>query len=64
MDTVGLNGEIGGLGPGQITAQVKQLLVYCLEHGGDCNLPTTDAAKTIFHMAMTGNIVICCPTKY
>ena len=57
MDTVGLNGEIGGLGPGQITAQVKQLLVYCLEHGGDdCNLPISDVAKKIFHMAMSGAV--------
>jgi len=52
MDTVGINGEIGGMGPGQITSQARQLLVYCLEHGGDTNLPTTDAAKTIYHMAV------------
>lgn len=53
MDTVGLNGEIGGLGPGQITAQARQLLLVCLDHGGDPNLPTTDAAKSIYHLAVT-----------
>jgi len=53
MDTVGINGEIGGLGPGQITAQARQLLLVCLEHGGDPNLPTTDAAKSIYHLAVT-----------
>ena len=57
MDTVGINGEIGGLGPGQITSQARHLLVYCLENGGDCNLPTTDAAKTIFHMAMVAPVL-------
>jgi len=52
MDCVGINGEIGGLGPGQITSQARQLLLYCLESGGDTNLPTTDAAKTIYHLAV------------
>ena len=52
-DQVGINGEIGGLGPGQITAQARQLLLVCLEHGGDPNLPTTDAAKSIYHLAVT-----------
>jgi len=56
MDTVGINGEIGGLGPGQITCQARQLLVYCLESGGDTNLPTTDAAKTIYHMAVVAPV--------
>eukprot|EP00092_Neocalanus_flemingeri_P007283 GFUD01007865.1.p1 GENE.GFUD01007865.1~~GFUD01007865.1.p1 ORF type:complete len:1241 (-),score=282.81 GFUD01007865.1:403-4125(-) len=56
MDTVGINGEIGGLGPGQITSQARQLLVYCLENGGDTNLPTTDAAKTIYHMAVVAPV--------
>ena len=56
MDTVGINGEIGGLGPGQITCQARQLLLYCLESGGDTNLPTTDAAKTIYHMAVVAPV--------
>ena len=57
MDTVGINGEIGGLGPGQITGQARLLLLYCLDNGGDSNLPTTDAAKTIFHMAMVAPVL-------
>jgi len=56
MDTVGINGEIGGMGPGQITSQARQLLLYCLENGGDTNLPTTDAAKTIYHMAVVAPV--------
>jgi len=56
MDTVGINGEIGGLGPGQITSQARQLLLFCLESGGDTNLPTTDAAKTIYHMAVVAPV--------
>ena len=36
----------------QITGQARQLLLYCLEHGGDPNLPTTDAAKTVYHLAL------------
>ena len=53
LDTVGLQGELGGLGPGQVTAQARQLLLACLDHGGDPNLPTTDAAKSIYHLALT-----------
>ena len=30
----------------------RELLMYCLERGGDPNLPTTDAAKTIYHVAV------------
>lgn len=56
MDTVGINGEIGGMGPGQITSQARQLLFYCLENGGDSNLPTTDAAKSIYHMAVVAPV--------
>lgn len=56
MDTVGINGEIGGMGPVQITSQARQLIVYCLENGGDTNLPTTDAAKSIFHMAVVSTV--------
>jgi len=26
--------------------------MYCLERGGDPNLPTTDASKTIYHIAL------------
>jgi hypothetical protein len=26
--------------------------MYCLERGGDPNLPTTDAAKTIYHKSL------------
>jgi len=57
MDTVGLHGEIGGLGPGQITSQAKNLLLYCLDNGGDCNLPSTDATKTIFHMTLVAPVL-------
>lgn len=56
MDTVGLHGELGGLGPMQMVAQTRQLLVHFLENGGDTNLPTTDAAKTIYHMALTATV--------
>ena len=57
MDTVGLHGEIGGLGPGQITSQARDLLLYCLDNGGDTNLPTTDAARTIFHMTLVAPVI-------
>ena len=53
MDTIGLNGETSELGPAQVTCQARRLLEICLDCGGDPNLPTTDAAKTIFHMALT-----------
>jgi len=56
MDTVGLHGELGGLGPMQMVAQTRQLLIHFLENGGDTNLPTTDAAKTIYHMAVTATV--------
>ena len=57
MDTVGLHGEIGGLGPGQITSQARDLLLFCLDHGGDPNLPTTDAARSIFHMTLVAPVI-------
>lgn len=51
-DSVGINGELAGLGPHILTAQTRELLMYCLERGGDPNLPTTDAFKTIYHVAV------------
>ena len=57
MDTVGLHGEIGGLGPGQITSQARDLLLFCLDNGGDPNLPTTDAARSIFHMTLVASVI-------
>ena len=53
MDTIGINGETTELGPAQVTCQARRLLDICLDCGGDPNLPTTEAAKTIFHMAVT-----------
>jgi len=53
LDTIGLDGEPGGLGPREITTQTRQLLVLFIERGGDVNLPTTDAAKSIYHLAAT-----------
>jgi len=56
MDTIGLQGEVGGLGPGHLTLQARQLLLFCLERGGDPNLPTTDAARSIYHVAVTAPV--------
>ena len=53
MDTIGINGETSELGPAQVTSQARRLLEICLDCGGDPNLPTTEAAKTVFHMAVT-----------
>ena len=57
LDAVGLQGEEpGGVGPGRLVEQARQLLLFCLQVGGDANLPTTDAAKTIYHMAATATV--------
>jgi len=35
----------------------RELLYFCLERGGDPNLPTTEAAKTIYHLAVVAPVV-------
>lgn len=56
MDTVGINGELGGLTPSVVVEHTRQLVHLCLECGGDPNLPTTDAARTIFHIALIAKV--------
>jgi len=57
IDSVGLHGEIVGLTPQTLVAQVRELLYYCLERGGDPNLPTTVGARTIYHCAAVAPVV-------
>ena len=57
MDTIGINGEETGLGPGQVTSQVRFLLFFCLDNGGDPRGTTTDGAKSLFHMAVTAPVL-------
>ena len=58
MDTIGINGETGGLGPGQVTCQARRLLLFCLDRGGDPRTTsTTDGAKSIFHMTVSAPVL-------
>ena len=34
----------------------RELLYLCLDNGGDPNLPTTDAARTVFHLALVAPV--------
>ena len=57
LDTIGLNGE-EKLSPRMLLAQAKELLTLFLEMGGaDVNLLTTGAGRTVFHLAISSEVI-------